>query len=815
MSNDKVTGAAKISIVPASASGVATIQRAVAEAIATPPDPPCAITVFRSKRFPLAKTIHADGTTARVSIGEIFDFDTLALASLDDVREILDTLQNHGNVAVLRGQVIDGPKLLDGRRLKHSKEGAPATLRDVARRWLAIDVDSLPLPEGVTPQNLAGCGRAAIATLPGPFRNARVLVQATASHGIKPGVRLRLWFWLSRPLSGDELKAWLLRAPVDGSVFDAVEPIFTAPPHFADGRPDPFPHRILEIPGSETVIAPTFGEMGDLLEASQARCAGGPAPDCVDLAAPSVPALIRLLNGMANPSAVDRDTFIKIAAAAAGARAGLIARDGPIAMADDDGITAAWVVWTMRWAPADGRAVDAPEVVAAKWKDDLCRAHAGQHSGWRHLLQHAQNLGTDPVLLRDLVADHAADQFRGEAPPPGLDLGHQAAKPHTSSNITKETILSGIEAAQRLKVGNLLSLADMRALPPPTWLIEGLLPSNGLVVPYGAPKSGKTFLVLSMALHVAAGQPWMGRDVEPGAVVYVAGEGIGGVSVRLAAMQAEYRIADSAPLWVLPDSINFADPESVQVLIERVQETVPARMPVRMVVFDTLARMIPGMDENSAQAMGTAVQAADKVRKVFDCAIVLVHHSGKDEARGMRGSNALGGGVETSLHIERDGPSGMVRATVEYQKEGEAGEAMVFAMKRVEVGERDTLVPLLIDQPAPVATAKTAKVTGHAKVALDALQTAMIAHGMPLPAGVGVAARGVDADAWRDELNRRLPDKPGETDKQRRDRKSQAFGRATEALQSKGVIGFRDGWAWLRAGERRAAAEDVFTAVSL
>ena len=62
----------------------------------------------------------------------------------------------------------------------------------------------------------------------------------------------------------------------------------------------------------------------------------------------------------------------------------------------------------------------------------------------------------------------------------------------------------------------------------------------------------------------------------------------------------------------------------------------------------------------------------------------------------------------------------------------------------------------------------------------------MIQHRQPLPPGVGVAARGVAAEAWREELDLRLPDDPDATAKQRRDRKQKAFARAVEGLHGKG-----------------------------
>ena len=125
--------------------------------------------------------------------------------------------------------------------------GDAPTLREVPRRWLALDLDSVPLPPGLDPRDLAACARAVLPLLPAPFRRAAVVAAATASHGIKPGARLRLWFWCDRLLTCAECKRWLAGAPVDAAVFAPAQPIYCASP-LVMGRPDHIPRRV--IPGS-------------------------------------------------------------------------------------------------------------------------------------------------------------------------------------------------------------------------------------------------------------------------------------------------------------------------------------------------------------------------------------------------------------------------------------------------------------------------------------------------------------------------------------------------------------------------------------
>ena len=83
----------------------------------------------------------------------------------------------------------------------------------------------------------------ALALLPERFAEASCWWQATGSAGIKPGIRARLWFWLSKAISDGQAKAWLAEYPVDSSLFTPVALHYTAPPVLAPGTPDPMTRR--------------------------------------------------------------------------------------------------------------------------------------------------------------------------------------------------------------------------------------------------------------------------------------------------------------------------------------------------------------------------------------------------------------------------------------------------------------------------------------------------------------------------------------------------------------------------------------------
>ena len=216
-----------------------------------------AITVIRTPLW-FAKRIWPGRTEAHSSAKRI-DVGTMPLTGLEDLAALLQQLIDDPHAAVIRGELIDPTQCRGIRRLLHQdpKTGAVPTFRDTPRRWVALDIEGIPRPPNVLATDLVTCAHIAIAQLPAAFAGTRCIIQATASHGIKPDIRLRLLFWLSRPTTGEELKRWLVDTPADPAAFGAVQPLYTARPIFMSGAVDPLPCRLAERPGEFCVQVPS------------------------------------------------------------------------------------------------------------------------------------------------------------------------------------------------------------------------------------------------------------------------------------------------------------------------------------------------------------------------------------------------------------------------------------------------------------------------------------------------------------------------------------------------------------------------------
>jgi hypothetical protein len=215
------------------------------------------ITVLRTYGPRLAKLICSDGNITSYDEPRHFDLFEMPIDDLAGLARLLRVLMRRVDCCVVRGAIADPARTKRVRRLLYAdhKTGALPTLTEWARRWIALDVDAVPRPEHMAAGDLAACAQEAVQYIPAGFQNAACIVQATASHGVKQGCRLRLWYWLDRPITGQEAKRWLRTAPVDRAVFGAAQIIYTAAPLFI-GCADHLPIRMLQMAG-DTVRTPS------------------------------------------------------------------------------------------------------------------------------------------------------------------------------------------------------------------------------------------------------------------------------------------------------------------------------------------------------------------------------------------------------------------------------------------------------------------------------------------------------------------------------------------------------------------------------
>lgn len=219
--------------------------------------------------------------------------------------------------------------------------------------------------------------------------------------------------------------------------------------------------------------------------------------------------------------------------------------------------------------------------------------------------------------------------------------------------------------------------------------VEGLLTTAAMSVIYGPSNCGKTFFIVDLALHVSLGREWRGRAVERGAVVYLSLEGAMGIRNRLSAFRAHHELGgEQLPFVAMPQPVNLLNEDAdVRAVIELVHHVaIAAGMPVAMVIVDTLSRAMAGGNENSPEDMTAIVSNCDKIRDGTGAHVCLVHHSGKDEARGARGHSSLRAATDTEIEITREPEATSSNVRVAKQRDLEAAEPFSFSLKAVPLG---------------------------------------------------------------------------------------------------------------------------------
>lgn len=220
-------------------------------------------------------------------------------------------------------------------------------------------------------------------------------------------------------------------------------------------------------------------------------------------------------------------------------------------------------------------------------------------------------------------------------------------------------------------------------------LVEGLLVSGGSSIVYGDSNSGKTFFVLDLCCAIARGVEWMGRRTEPGLVIYLATESPRSIMVRVQAYQMHHQcVVKNLAIVRMP--VNFYRDDSDSLLVQKLVAHVVSERGVQpaIIVGDTMARIAAGANENSGEDMAPVMARFDTLSRVSGAHTLVIHHSGKDVAKGARGWSGIRAHIDTEIEIsENDDGSGARSAVITKQRELPGkGEAITFGLKVVEVG---------------------------------------------------------------------------------------------------------------------------------
>ena len=365
-----------------------------------------------------------------------------------------------------------------------------------------------------------------------------------------------------------------------------------------------------------------------------------------------------------------------------------------------------------------------PEEVEKKWRS----FEPGKGISFKTVLHFAKQNGAD-------IRRRA--EFRIDTGPSDTRFGAEEA------DSDEETAEGPAKDAEDEPSGTLEWYRNIKPALGSSYIIKGVLDSHALSAIYGPSNSGKTFFALDLAFHIATGRTWRGFRIRKAAVLYLAAEGGRGVQNRIAAIRKHTGV-DDVPIALRRAGLDLLRSQAdLQAVYDLSQETKKiAGNDSLVIVIDTLSRAMAGGDENSPVDMTALIKNVDMIREATGAHVMLVHHTGKDTARGARGHSSLRAALDTEIEVQAE--DNWRAALVTKQRDNASGQEFPFTLHSVSLGvddDGDEVTSCVIESANTEeveARRRTRGLGGNQKIIADTFDQ-MLAEGLgkPNPGGVG------------------------------------------------------------------------------
>ena len=213
-----------------------------------------------------------------------------------------------------------------------------------------------------------------------------------------------------------------------------------------------------------------------------------------------------------------------------------------------------------------------------------------------------------------------------------------------------EKRISGKDAEKvPLKIAGikLTKLSDLFQEPEETtaWLVDGLLPSGGFSVMVAKPKVGKSTNARTLALHIASGKSFLGRDVNQGVVIYLA------LEEKRSEVKKHFQDMGANG----NEEIHIYTGGTPTDAIKQIRHAVESLKP-SLLIIDPLFRLTKVKDGNDYIQVTNALDPLLRIARELKTHVLCVHHSPKGQRDGgdsVLGSQAIFGSVDTLLIMKR------------------------------------------------------------------------------------------------------------------------------------------------------------------
>jgi hypothetical protein len=392
-------------------------------------------------------------------------------------------------------------------------------------------------------------------------------------------------------------------------------------------------------------------------------------------------------------------------------------------------------------------------------------------------------------LDHDTRRRQRTDKLNPNEPPP--DHSYQSPTEYPASG----------DPAPATRALKLTYFDDCGAFVEKRSILKGIIARGETSAWVAPPGAGKSALLTEISVHCAAQIDWRGHRAKEACGVVILALERGDLFKRRLRVYHQRDGLQGLPIAVADAVIDLLNPNCVPIIVSTVRDAERQfGRDVGLIVFDTFAKGIAanGGDEDKARDQNRAAANLRNVHARLDVHIALVGHTGKDETRGARGSNAHLADVDVMVQI--GGDSIKVAEVVKGNDQPERVIAQfkleAFELGRDEDGDPITTSIVSTEHFADAARASKSKskkddLPAIPKAALRALHEC-IADGTStappdehVPAGV----TGVTLTVWRDRLLKlSIINADGNYREQ--------FKRIHVTLKARGIIGIWEEFVW-------------------
>ena len=190
------------------------------------------------------------------------------------------------------------------------------------------------------------------------------------------------------------------------------------------------------------------------------------------------------------------------------------------------------------------------------------------------------------------------------------------------------------------------------------WTVDGFLPSAGTSILAAKPKTGKTTLSRQLALAVARGEPFFGRSVMKGLVLYIA------LEQKLSEVKRHFLDLGGKESDQIVICTTISGGDQIELLSRYIREQKPA-----LVIIDPIFRFIKISDGNNYNAVYAALEPFCTLARTSGAHIMMIHHRGKGEKSGgdsFLGSTAIFAAVDTAITMNKTAQHRTIKSEQRY-----------------------------------------------------------------------------------------------------------------------------------------------------